>query len=77
MSMKRLTRMLPVAGICLAIAISACTKAPQETPAGEDETPSGKVDDNKPAEEVSFTLSCDRERPLDDVVHEGACFCIV
>ena len=53
--MKRLTRMLPVAGICLAIAISACTKAPQETPAAEDETPSGEVDDNKPAEEVSFT----------------------
>lgn len=47
--------MLPVAGICLAIAISACTKAPQETPAAEDETPSGKVDDNKPGEEVSFT----------------------
>ena len=47
--------MLPVAGICLAIAISACTKAPQETPAAEDETPSGEVDDNKPAEEVSFT----------------------
>ena len=55
MSMRRLTRMLPVAGICLAIAISACTKAPQETPAAEDETPSGKVDDNKPGEEVSFT----------------------
>ena len=53
--MRRLTRMLPVAGICLAIAISACTKAPQETPAAEDETPSGKVDDNKPGEEVSFT----------------------
>ena len=47
--------MLPVAGICLAIVISACTKAPQETPAGEDETPSGEVDDNKPGEEVSFT----------------------
>lgn len=53
--MRRLTRMLPVAGICLSIVISACTKAPQETPAGEDETPSGEIDDNKPGEEVSFT----------------------